>query len=184
MVHEIAASTPLIGCCSPRERSCNLEGGAREYFNFQNMTATITRTRNNLCGSHPPIHFPAEPGTKKNQSFGDMRIPGNIGPVSLVPVCAMRVINGLPPANLICFIINPTKAVWARAGLLECMRVQVAWSGNYPPHGNHHHCLHSVRTQHWSCPASAPLTVMLGQYSTAAGLGHYFQRVSRAQSTS
>ena len=42
-----------------------------------------------------------------------MRIPGNIGPVSLVPVCAMRVINGLPPANLICFIINPTKAVWA-----------------------------------------------------------------------
>ena len=54
---------------------------------------------------------------KENQSFGDMRIPGNIGPVSLVLVCAMRVINGLPPANLICFIINPTKAVWARAGL-------------------------------------------------------------------
>ena len=114
------------------------------------MTATITRTRNNLCGSHPPIHFPAEPGMKENQSFGDMRIPGNIGPVSLVLVCAMRVINGLPPANLICFIINPTKAVWARLGWLECMRVQVAWSGNYPPHGNHHHCLHSVRTQHWS----------------------------------
>ena len=132
------------------------------------MTATITRTRNNLCGSHPPIHFPAEPGTKKNQSFGDMRIPGNIGPVSLVPVCAMRVINGLPPANLICFIINPTKAVWPGLGWPECMRVQVAWSGNYPPHGNHHHCLHSVRTQHWSCPARAPLTVMLGQYSTAA----------------
>ena len=88
----------------------------------------------------------ARHGTKKNQSFGDMRIPGNIGPVSLVPVCAMRVINGLPPANLICFIINPTKAVWPGLGWPECMRVQVAWSGNYPPHGNHHHCLHSVRT--------------------------------------
>ena len=118
--------------------------------------------------SSDPFPSRARHGTKKNQSFGDMRIPENIGPVSLVPVCAMRVINGLPPANLICFIINPTKAVWPGLGWLECMRVQVAWSGNYPPHGNHHHCLHSVRTQHWSCPASAPLTVMLGQYSTAA----------------
>ena len=63
--------------------------------------------------SSDPFPSRARHGTKKNQSFGDMRIPGNIGPVSLVPVCAMRVINGLPPANLICFIINPTKAVWA-----------------------------------------------------------------------
>ena len=99
--------------------------------------------------SSDPFPSRARHGTKKNQSFGDMRIPENIGPVSLVPVCAMRVINGLPPANLICFIINPTKAVWPGLGRLpECMRVQVAWSGNYPPHGNHHHCLHSVRTQH------------------------------------
>ena len=155
------------------------------------MTATITRTRNNLCGSHPPIHFPAEPGMKKNQPFGDMRIPGHIGPVSLVLVCAMRVINGLPPANLICFIINPTKAVWARLGWLECMRVQVAWSGNYPPHGNHHHCLHSVRTQHWSYHltshhSSQPalytlLTVMLGQYSTAAAAPLFSTRFALSQ---
>ena len=136
--------------------------------------------------SSDPFPSRARHGTKKNQSFGDMRIPGNIGPVSLVPVCAMRVINGLPPANLICFIINPTKAVWPGLGWPECMRVQVAWSGNYPPHGNHHHCLHSVRTQHWSCPPHQPeLHIRLcWDNIPLLLLCHCFQRVSRAQSTS
>ena len=118
--------------------------------------------------SSDPFPSRARHGTKKNQSFGDMRIPGNIGPVSLVPVCAMRVINGLPQANLICFIINPTKAVWGRAGCWSACEYRWRGQVTIPPMATIITVCTVSALAHWSCPASAPLTVMLGQYSTAA----------------
>ena len=122
--------------------------------------------------SSDPFPSRARHGTKKNQSFGDMRIPGNIGPVSLVPVCAMRVINGLPPANLICFIINPTKAVWGQAGCWSACEYRWRGQVTIPPMATIITVctVSALSTLVWSCPASAPLTVMLGQYSTAAAV--------------
>ena len=133
--------------------------------------------------SSDPFPSRARHGTKKNQSFGDMRIPGNIGPVSLVPVCAMRVINGLPPANLICFIINPTKAVWPGLGCWSACEYRWRGQVTIPP----------MATIITVCTVSALST---GHVQPALHLRlcwdnipllllcHCFQRVSRAQSTS
>ena len=134
--------------------------------------------------SSDPFLSRARHGTKKNQSFGDMRIPGTLAQsVSLVPVCAMRVINGLPPANLICFIINPTKAVWPGLGCWSACEYRWRGQVTIPP----------MATIITVCTVSALST---GHVQPARHLRlcwdnipllllcHYFQRVSRAQSTS